>query len=82
MEKKDVKKMIPRLKLEMIPNYHAKYNQNSNAAGTQNPSILGATKGYTQQAVQNPSSNYMYSQNSFESGLGTGSTNLSKYIKK
>jgi hypothetical protein len=26
LDKKDIKKMIPRLRLEMLPNYHAKTN--------------------------------------------------------
>jgi len=87
MEKRDARKMVvPRLKLEMIPNYHAKFSNPSstNVLGHQNTNTLGATKGYTQQALQNPSITNFYSQNSFESTVGAGGTlsSLSKYIKK
>jgi len=86
MEKRDARKMVPRLKLEMIPNYHAKFSNPSstNVLGHQNTNTLGATKGYTQQALQNPSMTNFYSQNSFESTVGAGGTlsSLSKYIKK
>jgi len=88
MEKRDARKMVPRLKLEMIPNYHAKFsNPSTNVLGHQNTNTQGqggATKGYTQQALQNPSTTNFYSQNSFESTLGAGGTlsSLSKYIKK
>lgn len=86
MDKKDPKKIVPRLKLEMIPNYHAKFqNQNQSQAqnplGVQNTNAVGASKGYVQQAIQNPSSSLYNSQSNYESGIGAGSS-LSKYIKK
>lgn len=84
MDKKDPKKIVPRLKLEMIPNYHAKFSQAQNQAqnplGVQNTNAVGASKGYVQQATQNPASN-LYSSSNYESGIGASSS-LSKYIKK
>ena len=80
MDKKDPRKLVPRLKLEMIPNYHAKFNQ----AANQNPTVPPPNKTYTQQVIQNPPLGvHNYSQSSFEMMGGTGtSSSLAKYIKK
>jgi len=81
MDKKDPKKLIPRLKLEMIPNYHAKFNP----AANQNPTVPAPNKTYTQQQVlQNPPNMHNYSQSSFEmmAAGGGNSSSLAKYIKK
>lgn len=45
--KKDIKKMIPRLRLEMLPNYHAKTQTNNSTNATQPQATLNQSNSFT-----------------------------------